>query len=170
MILKFQQGGLAPLLSYEPVIVSGGTAATTATKSSSSSGSDLTDKDLLEMLEKLDGLPSDMAVLTKNLQDFYINEQYKGKIMRVSEVQLTNFQLQQLFEEFNPRLMTDGINVKYSWFMYKNCEVMAPLYNQLMNELYDERREPDFPAMFAEGQALIEKYREERTDYDYYDE
>lgn len=80
--------------------------------------------------------------------------------MRVSEVQLTNFQLQQLFEEFNPRLMTDGINVKYSWFMYKNCEVMAPLYNQLMNELYDERREPDFPAMFAEGQALIEKYRD----------
>lgn len=74
MILKFQQGGIAPLLSYEPVIVSGGTTAA-ASQQSSGSGSDLTDKDLLEMLEKLDGLPSDMAMLTKNLQDFYINEQ-----------------------------------------------------------------------------------------------
>ena len=74
MILKFQQGGLAPLLSYEPVIVSGG-STTAASQQSSGSGSDLTDKDLLEMLEKLDGLPSDMAILTKNLQDFYINEQ-----------------------------------------------------------------------------------------------
>lgn len=74
MILKFQQGGIAPLLSYEPVIVSGGTTAA-ASQQSSGGGSDLTDKDLLEMLEKLDGLPSDMAMLTKNLQEFYINEQ-----------------------------------------------------------------------------------------------
>lgn len=76
MILKFQQGGLAPLLSYEPVIVSGGTSAATSAKDDSSKGSDLTDKDLLEMLEKLDGLPSDMAALTNNLQNFYIDEQY----------------------------------------------------------------------------------------------
>lgn len=74
MILKFQQGGTAPLLSFEPVVVTGGATAAT-TEKSSGSGSDLTDKDLLEMLEQLDGLPSDMAILTKNLQDFYINEQ-----------------------------------------------------------------------------------------------
>ncbi len=80
--------------------------------------------------------------------------------MKVSEVQITNYQLQQLFEEFNSKLTTDGINAKYSWFMYKNSEVMAPLYNQLSQELYDERREPDFPAMFNETQALIEKYRD----------
>jgi predicted nuclease with TOPRIM domain len=80
--------------------------------------------------------------------------------MKVSEVQITNFQLQQLFEEFNSRLTVDGINAKYSWFMYKNSEAMAPLYSQLMSELYDERKEPDFPAMFSEGQALIEKYRD----------
>ena len=80
--------------------------------------------------------------------------------MKVSEVQITNFQLQQLFEEFNSRLTVDGINAKYSWFMYKNSEAMAPLYSQLMSELYDERKEPDFPAMFSEGQVLIEKYRD----------
>lgn len=80
--------------------------------------------------------------------------------MKVSEVQITNYQLQQLFEEFNSKLTTDGINAKYSWFMYKNSEAMAPLYNQLSQELFDERKEPDFPAMFTESQALIEKYRD----------
>ena len=80
--------------------------------------------------------------------------------MKVSEVQITNFQLQQLFEEFNSRLTTDGINAKYSWFMYKNSEAMAPLYNKLSQELYDERKEPDFPNMFNEAQLLIEKYRD----------
>jgi len=84
--------------------------------------------------------------------------------MKVSEVQITNFQLQQLFEEFNPRLTADGINSKYSWFLYKNCEVMAPLYNKLVSELYDERREPDFPAMYNESQLLIEKYRDRDAD------
>ena len=80
--------------------------------------------------------------------------------MKVSEVQVTNFQLQQLFEEFNSKLTVDGINAKYSWFMYKNSEAMAPLYNQLMADLYDERREPDFPNMFNDNQLLIEKYRD----------
>ena len=46
MILKFQQGGsaLPPLVSYQPVTVTGGaTAGATSAKSSSSKGSDLTD-------------------------------------------------------------------------------------------------------------------------------
>lgn len=78
MILKFQQGGaLPPLVSYTPVIVQGGESATTAASTKKDSeGEDLTDKDLLKMLEKLDGLPSDMAVLTKQLQNFYIDSQY----------------------------------------------------------------------------------------------
>lgn len=36
------------------------------------SSKNLTDKDLLTMLEKLDGLPSDMAVITKKLTEFYV--------------------------------------------------------------------------------------------------
>ena len=74
MIIKFQSGGLAPLVSYEPVTVTGGAAATTSEESSS--GSDLTDKDLLELLKDLDGLPSDIAKITNSLQNFYINQQY----------------------------------------------------------------------------------------------
>lgn len=80
MILKLQQGGVAapPLVSYQPVMLSNNyqeTTGTTDTKTSKEA-EDLTDKDLLQMLEKLNGLPSDMAVLTSTLQNFYIDQQY----------------------------------------------------------------------------------------------
>ena len=79
MIFKFQQGGSAipPLVSYEPVMVTDdGTSEIDTTKESPKESSDLTDKDLLKMLEKLDGLPNDMQVLTETLQNFYIDQQY----------------------------------------------------------------------------------------------
>lgn len=85
MIFKFQQGGSAipPFVSYQPVMVtsdgtSGAAAADVAgsSKSSSEGSSDLTDKDLLKMLEKLEGLPNDMKALTDVLSDFYIDQQY----------------------------------------------------------------------------------------------
>lgn len=78
MIIKFQQGGLAPLVSYQPVTVTGGTPsqAQTASSSQAKSGNDLTDDDLLKMLDKLDGLPSDMSVLINKLQNFYIDQKY----------------------------------------------------------------------------------------------
>lgn len=82
MILKFQQGGvpLPPLVSYQPVTVTGGTGVSSATadttSSSKSSSGDLTDKDILTMLKDIDGLPNDMAAITKSLRDFQINQQY----------------------------------------------------------------------------------------------
>lgn len=77
--MKFQQGGnaLPPLVSYTPVTVTGGASAGAQTApSTNQETTDLTDKDLLKMLEKLDGLPSDMAVLTETLQNFYIDQEY----------------------------------------------------------------------------------------------
>lgn len=79
MILKFQQGGssLPPLVSYQPVIVTGGSAQSTVPDTQTTSkGSDLTDKDLLTMLDKLDGLPNDMTEIANSLQNFYIEQAY----------------------------------------------------------------------------------------------
>ena len=82
MIFKFQQGGSAipPLVSYQPIMITNSGASETASMAgpskSSEESSDLTDKDLLKMLEKLDGLPNDMQALTKVLQNFYIDQQY----------------------------------------------------------------------------------------------
>ena len=84
MILKFQQGGsqLPPLATFNPVMVTepAQAQATAAAAAAKSSGSDLTDKDLLTMLEKLEGLPSDMAVITNQLQNFYIYQAYGASL------------------------------------------------------------------------------------------
>lgn len=78
--------------------------------------------------------------------------------MKVSEITISKIQLKQLFEEFKSKLLTDGINAKYSWFIYKNCETMAEEYGKLMNALYDERREPDFPTVFKRQQEMQSAY------------
>lgn len=80
-ISKFQQGGayVPPYAVYQPLPgTSRSTGPTSASESSSKNSKDLTDKDLLQMLEKLDGLPSDMAVITAQLQNFYVNNNSSG--------------------------------------------------------------------------------------------
>lgn len=80
MILKLQQGGnaLPPLVSYQPVTVTGGATAgaSVAAPSNNQETTDLTDEDVLKALEKLKGLRSDTLVLTQKLQNFYIDQQY----------------------------------------------------------------------------------------------
>ena len=123
MIIKFQQGGAAlpPLVSYQPVTVTGGATAGAATQTSKeASGSDLTDKDLLEMLEKLDGLPSDMAVLTKTLQNFYIDQQYSPfpntsniasrYIQTLNDMKVANFNKKEYDAAFELVSKNGGIN------------------------------------------------------------
>lgn len=103
MILKFQQGGsaLPPLVSYQPVTVTGGaTAGATSAKSSSSKGSDLTDKDLLELLGKLNGLPSDVELLTKELQNFYINDKY-NPVASTSSIESRYLQIMKQMQRVN---------------------------------------------------------------------
>ena len=103
MILKFQQGGssLPPLVSYQPVTVTGGaTSGATAKSESSSKGSDLTDKDLLELLGKLNGLPSDVELLTKELQNFYINDKY-NPIASTASIESRYLQIMKQMQKVN---------------------------------------------------------------------
>lgn len=78
--------------------------------------------------------------------------------MKVSKVKLTNYQVERLFEEFNKKLFIDGINPKYSYFMFKNSEYLATAFNNMMMELYDERRDPDYAKMVEEQNKLVIKY------------
>ena len=126
MIFKFQQGGSAipPLVSYQPVMVTGEPGAVSTTSSADSSksegGSDLTDKDLLKMLEKLDGLPNDMQALTKVLSDFYIDQQYSqfpntaniaSRYLQALQMMRTaNFNRKQYDNAFNIVSNNGGIN------------------------------------------------------------
>lgn len=117
MILKFQSGGIAPLVSYEPVTVTGGTATTS---SGGSSSSDLTDEDLLKLLKELDGLPSDINTLTNSLQNFYIDQQYNPfhstsniasrYIGIISQMKNAKFNHEQYKEAQDHVLQNGGIN------------------------------------------------------------
>lgn len=126
MIFKFQQGGSAipPFVSYQPVMVTndGTSEATNIAGSSKSSEEslDLTDKDLLKMLEKLEGLPNDMQALTNALSNFYIDQQYSpfpnttniaSRYLQALQMMRTaNFNRQQYDNAFNIVSENGGIN------------------------------------------------------------
>ena len=126
MIFKFQQGGstIPPLVSYQPIMITNGgasgTASTAGSSKSSEESSDLTDKDLLKMLEKLDGLPNDMQVLTKVLQNFYIDQQYSPSpntaniasryLQALQMMRTANFNRKQYDNAFNIVSNNGGIN------------------------------------------------------------
>lgn len=120
MILKYQQGGSAvpPLVSYQPVTVTGGRQE--APVENDQENANLTDKDLLTMLEKLDGLPSDMAVLTQTLQNFYIDQQYdqfpntsniaSRYLQALSQMKEANFNKKEYDDAFQTVSKNGGIN------------------------------------------------------------
>lgn len=72
MILKFQQGGAIPFVTYTPVVVSGG-GQQSSTKGNNNT---LSNKDVLELVSKIDGLPSDSDFITQQLANFYYNSQF----------------------------------------------------------------------------------------------
>ena len=126
MIFKFQQGGstIPPLVSYQPIMITNsgasGTASTVGSSKSSEESSDLTDKDLLKMLEELDGLPNDMQALTKVLQNFYIDQQYSPSpnttniasryLQALQMMRTINFNRKQYDNAFNIISNNGGIN------------------------------------------------------------
>ena len=126
-IPTFQQGGAyaPPYAVYQPLpALSQRTAPTAASSSSKEKGSkDLTDKDLLEMLEKLDGLPSDMAVITNQLQNFYVNNSRTGLLGKadssniavrylntLNQLKVANFNKKEYDNAFNQVSGNGGIN------------------------------------------------------------
>ena len=121
MIFKFKEGGtwIPPLASYQPVTVTdeGGLPVATA---SSSKSSNLTDKDLIEMMSKLDGLPSDMERLTTMLSNFYIDQQHSPYpntaniasryLAALTQMRTANFNKKEYDNAFNIIQQNGGIN------------------------------------------------------------
>lgn len=124
MIFKFQQGGSAipPYAVYQPVVTPESTRTSSAAASKQASakkGNDLTDKDLLELLTKLDGLPSDMAVLTNTLQNFYIDQQNgvidstniaSRYIKTIQQLKVANFNKKEYEAAYDKVSSNGGIN------------------------------------------------------------
>ena len=80
MIFTLQQGGgiAPPLVNYQPIMITGRPTEVSqaSTETKEEQNGDLTDKDILKMLDQLNGLPSDIDSLTSQLQSFFIDKQY----------------------------------------------------------------------------------------------
>lgn len=132
VIPKFDSGGGMPPLSYfTPVTVPNqgaynvttqqDTQSDNSTNKNSSSGQ-ITDKDLLELANSLDGLPSDMNILINNLYRFYqldsllgqenINSsQLSGKYLQtLGKLKTINFNKQQYDKAFTRVAENEGLN------------------------------------------------------------
>lgn len=78
--------------------------------------------------------------------------------MTVKDVNISNFQIKQLFELFNNMILEPGENAKFSWMVYQNTAILAPLYADILQNIYDENRDPEFSAFYSEQDVLIQKY------------
>lgn len=66
---KYQAGGGLPFVNFTPVFATSETGAPASTTKESSKD-DLTNKDILQLLKDMDGLPADMQVIIQSLQNF----------------------------------------------------------------------------------------------------
>lgn len=74
-IPTFQQGGpyIPPFAVFQVAPTASERTQTASSSGSDSSKKDLTDKDVLDMLKSLNGLPSDITAITRELQSFYVD-------------------------------------------------------------------------------------------------
>lgn len=127
LISKLQQGGafIPPYAVYQPIPWASQRTAPTTTQQTdkSQSSKDLTDKDLLTMLNSLDGLPSDMAVITSQLQNFYVRNSTPGILGKpnssnialkylgiLNQLKVANFNKKEYDNAYNKVSSNGGIN------------------------------------------------------------
>lgn len=125
-ISKFQQGGayVPPYAVYQSLpSTSRSTGPTSASESDSKNSKDLTDKEVLQTLEKLDGLPSDMTVIINQLQNFHINKHNSGILNKpdssninlrylttVNQLKIANFNKKEYDNAYEQVSKNGGIN------------------------------------------------------------
>ena len=74
---KYQAGGSLPFVGYTPVFATSETGAPTKAAKEESKD-DLTNKDVLQLLKEMDGLPADMGVIINQLQNFALYDADNG--------------------------------------------------------------------------------------------
>lgn len=126
MILKLQSGGqisgsVPPLVNYTPVMLNTAASQPTSSTPEKKQGTDLADKDILQLLEKLDGLPSDIQIITNQLQNFYIDQSYGGLLgnlqsletrylQTLNQMKIANFNKQEYDQAFSEIIKKGGYN------------------------------------------------------------
>lgn len=78
--------------------------------------------------------------------------------MKIVKKTLKNRDILALFNEFNTNIDKEGLNPAYSLMLFKNADALFSTVKKINDELYDERREPEFNDFIIERNGLYEKY------------
>lgn len=78
--------------------------------------------------------------------------------MKIVKKTLKNRDILALFNEFNQATAKDGLNPAYSLMVFKNAEALVPYVMQINDDLYDERKEPQWNEFMTERNELFGKY------------
>jgi len=73
---------------------------------------------------------------------------------------LTNNQIKIICEYFAQQLQADGIDATYSYLCFKNYTTLAPLYNNIISSLYDEKLDAEFIKFKNDDSILRTQYAE----------
>ena len=122
MIIKFQSGGVAipPLVSYQPVTVANVSQTPQQNISNKEdTKTSLLDNDEMKLIDKLDGLPSDIMAITNALQEFKINQKFgtfnsdsiESQYMQIlGQIKIANFNKKEYDSAFETVSKNGGIN------------------------------------------------------------
>ena len=116
---KYQAGGNLPFVNFTPVFATSekGTEQAESTKK----GEDLTTKDVLTLLQDMDGLPSDMNFIVQALQDFQLREDMdplgissssvtSQYINLINKIKVAKFNREEYNQAFNQLKGNGGLN------------------------------------------------------------
>lgn len=121
---KYQAGGGLPFVGFTPVFATseqGAPQTAASNDTENKKGKDLTNKDVLELLKELDGLPTDIAMITSELQNFALSEQMdplglsstniaSRYINLISKIQTAKFNKDEYNTAFNQLKSNGGLN------------------------------------------------------------
>lgn len=78
--------------------------------------------------------------------------------MKIIKKTLKNRDILALFNEFNTNTSSEGLNAAYSLMLFKNCEALYPTVMKINDDLYDERKEADWPKFIEKRNDVFGKY------------
>lgn len=78
--------------------------------------------------------------------------------METKTITLKRGQVKSIYEYFVQQLQQEGKTAEFSYFVYKNAEILAGEYQNIVNLIYDESRDTKFHEFMKKRSELITKY------------
>ena len=78
--------------------------------------------------------------------------------MEQKTIVLKNGQVKGIYEYFAQQVQQEGKTAEFSYFVYKNAEILVEQYVKIMNTIYVEQTDTEFQKFTKENNELALKY------------